>query len=79
MEYYYENHPQLWGVYGFWDAYNLDVEPAWYAEHVIGIDKGITLLMLENYRSGLVWDLYMKNKYVKRGIDMLGWRKRESV
>ena len=74
LNYYYDNHPQLWGKYGFWDAYNLDVEPAWYAEHVIGIDKGITLLMIENHRSGLVWDLYMKNKHVQRGIDLLNWK-----
>ncbi|RLQ96617.1 glucoamylase family protein [Falsibacillus albus] len=78
MEYYYEHHPQLWGEYGFQDAYNLDVSPAWYADHVIGIDKGITLLMIENYHSGLIWDLYMKNKYVQRGIERLGYKKKES-
>lgn len=76
MEYYYENHPQLWGEYGFVDSYNLDVSPEWYANHVIGIDKGITLLMIENYRSGLVWDLYMKNEIVQKGAKMLGWKKK---
>lgn len=76
MEYYYENHPKLWGEYGFMDAYNLDVSPEWYADHVIGIDKGITLLMIENYRSGLIWDLYMKNNIVQKGIEMLGWTKK---
>ncbi|WNB92648.1 glucoamylase family protein [Bacillus sp. NEB1478] len=77
MKYFYENHPQLWGEYGFWDSYNLDVSPPWYSDHVIGIDKGITLLMIENYQTGLVWDLYMKNKYVQLGIEMLGWKKKE--
>jgi hypothetical protein len=76
MNYFYENHPKLWGEYGFQDAYNLDVTPSWYADHVIGIDKGITLLMIENYRSGIIWELYMKNKYVNRGIDLLGWKKK---
>ncbi|MFB1051004.1 glucoamylase family protein [Paraliobacillus sp. JSM ZJ581] len=75
MNYYYENHPKLWGKYGFQDAYNLDVEPEWYADGVIGIDKGITLLMIENFQTGLIWDLYMKNDYVKSAIDKLGWKK----
>jgi hypothetical protein len=77
MKYFYEEHPQLWGEYGFWDSYNLDVSPSWYSDHVIGIDKGITLLMIENYQTGLVWDLFMKNKYVKNGADLLGWKKKE--
>ncbi len=78
MEYYYGKHSKLWGEYGFVDAYNLDVTPEWYANHVIGIDKGITLLMIENYRSGLVWDLYMKNKVVQKGIKLLDWNKKDS-
>ncbi|MBP3961727.1 glucoamylase family protein [Paenibacillus lignilyticus] len=65
---YYENYPQLWGQYGFKDSYNLDVTPAWFADDVIGIDKGITLLMIENYRSGLVWNYFMKNRYVREGL-----------
>jgi len=72
LEYYYSNHPRLWGKYGFLDAYNLDVIPHWYSEHVIGINKGITLLMIENYRTGLVWDLFMKNPWVKNGIKAVG-------
>lgn len=76
LNYYYKHHPKLWGKYGFQDAYNLDVEPEWYADHVIGIDKGITLLMIENYQTGLVWELYMKNKYVKKGIQLLNWQKK---
>ncbi|MCG8501165.1 MAG: hypothetical protein MJB12_12240 [Firmicutes bacterium] len=72
LQNYYNNHPDLWGKYGFNDAYNLDVTPVWYAEDVIGIDKGITLLMIENYRTGLVWDLFMKNKYVQAGMKKVG-------
>lgn len=70
--YYYENFPQLWGKYGFKDAYNLDVSPVWFAEDYIGIDKGITLLMIENYGTNLVWDIFMKNKYVQLGIERCG-------
>ncbi len=72
LTYYYENHPELWGKYGFMDAYNLDLEHHWYADKVIGIDKGITLLMIENYRTGLIWDLFMKNTYVQQGMKKAG-------
>lgn len=71
---YYENHEKLWGKYGFKDAYNLDVEPTWYAKDYIGIDKGITLLMIENYRTEFVWDTFMKNKYIKKGIKNLRFK-----
>ncbi|REE70585.1 hypothetical protein A8990_12970 [Paenibacillus taihuensis] len=75
---YYENYPQLWGRYGFKDSYNLDVSPPYYAEDVIGIDKGITLLMIENYRSGLVWDYFMRNAHVQRGMALCEIREKET-
>ena len=78
LNYFYENHPKLWGEYGFQDAYNLDTDPEWYADHVIGINKGITLVMIENYRTGLIWDLYMSNEYVREGIRRLGWKEKNT-
>lgn len=75
LEYYYEKHPKLWGKYGFMDAYNLEKDPAWYADLVIGIDKGISMIMIENYRTGLIWDLYMRNTYVQKAIPLLDWKK----
>lgn len=69
LNYLYGNVSELWGKYGFNDAYNLDITPSWYCKDVIGIDKGITLLMIENYRTGLVWDVFMKNKYAKLGME----------
>lgn len=74
MNYYYENHNNLWGKYGFKDAYNLDVSPNWYSDIEIGIDKGISLVMIENYRTGLIWEIVMKNKYIKKGIELLELR-----
>ncbi|MGL4373910.1 MAG: glucoamylase family protein [Turicibacter sp.] len=71
LNYFYETFPQLFGKYGFYDAYNLEVSPAWFSETVIGIDKGITLLMIENYRSELVWKLTMKNKYMQKAVELL--------
>jgi len=43
---------------------------------VIGIDKGITLLMIENYRSGFVWENFMKNEYVKIGLEKVGFKRK---
>jgi hypothetical protein len=75
ISYLYRNYPDLWGRYGFKDAYNLDVPGAWFARDVIGINKGITLLMIENYRTGFVWEYFMRNYYVKKGMELVGLRK----
>lgn len=79
MNYLYKNFPKLWGEYGFKDAYNLEITPHWYGSDYIGIDKGITLLMIENYRTGLVWDVFMKNKYAKLGMEKCEIRKKASI
>ncbi len=68
---HYASMPQLQGKYGFLDAYNLDVEPAWFSDRYIGIDKGISLLMIENYRSGLIWRLTDQNRYMQRAFELL--------
>lgn len=70
LENYYNNFPKLWGKYGFIDGYNLENGP-WYSKEVIGIDKGITILMIENYFTGLIWKYFMKNEYVKKGLEIL--------
>ena len=46
---------KLWGTYGFANAFNIDRN--WYSPDVIGIDLGMALLAIENYRSGMVWSL----------------------
>lgn len=79
FNYLYENFPKLWGEYGFKDAYNLDVTPEYYSPDVIGIDKGITLLMIENYRSGLIWNVFMRNKYARLGMEKCEIRSLEAV
>jgi hypothetical protein len=50
---------QAWGHYGFVDAFH----PAanWYDPDVLGIDQGISVLMAENLRSGLIWNTFMRN------------------
>ena len=73
MEYYYNNFPKLWGKYGFKDGYNLEKDEPWFANEYIGIDKGIEILMIENYLNGTIWEYFMKNKYVKEGLKKLGF------
>lgn len=71
MEYFYQTYPRLWGKYGLRDAYNLEQDKPWYSKEYIGIDKGISLLMIENYLSGLIWKEFMKNTYIKNGMQLL--------
>ena len=63
--------PGLTGKYGFNDAYNQDVN--WVCDFCIGIDKGISIVMLENYLSGMVHELYMGSPYVKTAARLLNW------
>lgn len=75
MEYYYNTFPKLWGKYGFKDGYNLEGSKPWFAKEYIGIDKGIEIIMIENYLSGTIWKYFMKNKYVSDGLNILGFSK----
>jgi hypothetical protein len=65
----YYSIERLKGEYGFVDAYNLTED--WYASDVIGIDKGITLLMLANYESDLVYEIVMHNQQILNGLARL--------
>lgn len=71
LENYYQNFPKLWCQYGFRDAYNLDQSKPWYSKECIGIDKGTSMLMIENYLSGLIWKYFMKNQHVQNGLEKL--------
>lgn len=62
---------QLWGRYGFSNAFNLDRN--WWDQDVIGIDLGITLLMIENYRSGLVWRIFMSHPAIQQAMGAAGF------
>ena len=55
--------------YGFLDAYNLSQN--WVASDVIGIDKGISLLMLANYQNNLVYQTTMQNQHILNGLARL--------
>jgi hypothetical protein len=61
-----------WCRYGFVNAFN--PLKKWYDSDVIGIDTGITILMAENARSGLVWDTFMRNPEARRGMERAGFQ-----
>lgn len=75
----YRDHPQTWGRYGFFDAYNLDVAPPWYSSALYGIDKGCSMIMIENHLSRLVWDTYTNSPEIQRALAILGFRRREAA
>lgn len=76
IQYLYQNHPQAWGEYGFYDSYNLDVNPPWYSHSLYGIDKGCSMIMIENYLTGLVWNTYADSPYIHKALNILGFAKR---
>lgn len=72
LRFMYETHyDRLWGRYGFSDAYNLDQD--WFADQVIGIDEGPLVLMIENYRSGLIWKVLGQNPYLQDAMEKAGF------
>ena len=74
IDYYYTfMEGRLVGKYGLYDSYNVQKKKIWVAEDVIGIDKGISLLMIENYRSNLVWEYFNKAEFMERAIKVLGF------
>jgi hypothetical protein len=66
LEYLYTDQPRLWGLYGFRDGFNL--EQSWFAHDYIGIDQGMTLLAIENYRTGLVWNTLGEHQAIRSAL-----------
>ncbi len=62
----------LWGIYGFKDAFHPGEN--WYANGYLAIDQGPILLMIENYRSGLLWENFMSNPEIISALDLIGFK-----
>jgi hypothetical protein len=67
---------KLMGPYGFYDAFSLEKD--WFPQRYLAIDQGPIVVMIENYRTGLLWDLFMKNREVQEGLERLGFSYRSS-
>jgi len=62
-----------WGRYGFVDAFNSNASPNWYSPTCLGIDLGITALMIENLLTGFVWDTFMSNPEPGNAMQSVGF------
>jgi hypothetical protein len=70
--FYYKLGNKIWGQYGFTDAFNLS--QVWFANSFLAIDQGPQIIMIENYRSGLLWNLFMSCPEIKTGMTNLGFQ-----
>lgn len=74
LRYFYEElGDKIWGRYGFSDAFNLDKK--WFDDQVNAIDQGALLLMIENYRSELIWKIMKKNTAIQNAMQAVGFTK----
>jgi hypothetical protein len=68
---YYFLGDHLWGSYGFYDAF--DITEGWWANSTLAIDQGPIICMIENYRTALLWNLFMSASEVQNGLTKLGF------
>ena len=69
--YYYDLGDKIWSEYGFVDAFNESRN--WYANSHLAIDQGPIIVMIENYRSGLLWNLFMSVPEIQNGLKRFGF------
>ena len=69
--FYHDLGDKIWGKYGFYDAFS--PEHDWYPQRYLAIDQGPIIIMIENYRTGLLWNLFLSNPEVQEGLSRLGF------
>jgi hypothetical protein len=69
--FYRDRGDRLWGNLGFIDAFNL--KRNWYATSYLAIDQGPIIDMIENYRTGLLWNLFMANEEIQPALTAIGF------
>ncbi len=73
LKHFYRNLGQkIWGNYGFVDAFNEEVN--WFATSYLAIDQGPIIDMIENYRSGLLWNMFMANPEIQPALTAIGFQ-----
>lgn len=72
MEYFFYNlNDRLWGEFGFYDAFSEEFN--WFDDGYLAIDQGPIITMIENHRTQLLWNLFMQDEQVQRGLENLGF------
>lgn len=69
--FYYDLGDKLWGKYGFYDAFSETED--WYTPRYLGLDQLTIAPMIENHRTGLIWNLFMSCPEVQQGLEKLGF------
>jgi hypothetical protein len=73
IRYWYEQMgDRLWGKYGFYDAFSETAD--WFPRRYLAIDQGPEVVMIENYRSGLLWNLFMGCPEIQEGLKKLDFK-----
>jgi hypothetical protein len=75
-EHLISDYPESFGPYGFYDGLTFVDGSLWISQDYVGINKGITGVMIDNYLHGKVYKLYMSHPYIKKAIKKLGFKKR---
>lgn len=71
MRHWYENlGDKVFGKYGFYDAFS--ETDNWFPQRYLAIDQGPIVVMIENHRTGLLWDLFMSSPEIQSGLRKLG-------
>lgn len=71
MYYFYSKKDMLLGPAGFYDAFSPHYN--WVTKRYLAIDQGPMIIMIENYRTQLLWNLFMQNEDIKAGLNKLGF------
>jgi len=69
--FYYDLGDKIWSQYGFVDGFS--IHHNWYAKSHLAIDQGPIIVMIENYRTGLIWKLFMNIPDIQNGLKKLGF------
>ncbi len=69
--FYFVLGDKIWTEYGFMDSFNLNKK--WVSTSHLAIDQGPIIIMMENYRTGLLWNLFMQNEEIQKGLTKLGF------
>ena len=70
-QFYTQYRLRIWTPYGYRDAFNLGAQ--WYASDELGIDQGPIVIMIENHRTQRVWQRFMRNEEIQRGLQRAGF------
>ncbi|HHX79849.1 MAG TPA: hypothetical protein GX692_02145 [Acholeplasmataceae bacterium] len=71
-------YPELKGDYGYFDSVNFENE-MWIGRDYLSIDKGITLLMIDNYYRRTTWNNYTNHELIQKAIEKLAFKKKDEI